>query len=514
MPTRLLFVAVLAATACGAKSSPTEEQAEPVARTPDPQPEPESKPEPEPEPKPEPKPESDAKPEPTPAPAFALVARRPETDVGLLRLQSSAPGSTYLLSGPQVFVLRSDGGIDHEPKWVRGIEYSDPSVDATANVASWDPLAIYGEWPNATLLLVLNGDDVEPPAMFSRKADGWSPHDLRLNGHEMFAHALGPWLDDSMLVLVTDDRDPEATGTGLMMIGSASVAPSEPGDPILAFASSSSGEVIAIIEPAEQTQIWTHRAHAPPTRVPVPGGGSVVLPRVVMNGEHAWVFGGRNEGPAYVAHREGEAWKEVAIDCDESITSLSVADDGSAWVVCPKGGASTLLRKDGKDGKAAWAPVLGAPSKPHTVVARTGEDVWVLAGDDADPSELWHTGTSVDEPIAIPHATEGLRASLEWADAHPVDKTCARVWVPVTGSTTAEALELQLEPIYDGLFPQVRTVRVQGRQELGVMLPNATEPPGAVARAKKITDKLGADAGEPSCNERPQLSEDQPPASP
>lgn len=493
---RTLLVTALVASACGSKSPPAEEQPESVARTPEPEPEPQLDSKSEPAPKPEA--------EPKPDPAFALVARRGETFVAsAMRLQGAAAGSTFLLSGNQVFVLRSDGGIDHEAKWVRGIELSDPTVDDTANVAWWEPRAIEGTWPNVRLVLVPNGDEIEPPDLFSYNADHWSKHVLGHDGSAMYVHDLAPWLEGSMLMLVSAERDPDAKGTRFMKTSATADAPSEPGAPVLAFDASTDGEVIAIVEHDGRQEIWTQRVPSAGTRTPLPGAATVEQPRVVTTGlPHAWVFGGRDDGSAYLARREDTTWKEVAVECDGPIPSLSVATDGSVYVVCPKGDASTLLRRVGE---AAWTPVPNAPSKPHTVVARSTEDIWVLAGDDTDPTELWHTGTSVETPIELPDAADGVRAGLEWADAHPVTKDCARVWVPIVGSLAADAVETKLEPIYDDLFPQVRTTRITGQEQLGIMLPNASDPPGAAARAKKITDALGADAGEPSCNERPQL---------
>lgn len=475
------------------------------------------------------------------APRFAVVATQ---SAGELRLFETVDGQAFAVSGPWVTQLHRDGTIEVDPTWTRGIATDGPEFDnLSVESYAWYSAALGGTWPEDAYLVVEpgwagRGSDL-PPQVYRRVQARWTPVATREAAFDWAPRAFGPWRDGSILALrsftpryrsVGDSGEPSeaeqrrigriiAAQKRLVVLRGRPKAPAFGGEDVRAFASLATGSIVAAIAEATDTEhariaMVHHGIDGAVRRLALPDAGPDPFEPLIVQvraDDDAWLFGRAAEGSAgWVARFDGDAWRQVTVPCASGIAAAAIDRRGDAYLVCdvaegPAAGdrepaQAALLRVRGDS--VAWLPT---PVPPAGIVAHDPDGLWVVGASIQGETTLLHTGTTVAAPQQLPDPETIARRVFEWAEPAPLGSGCLRPWIPLVAGADRAAVQARLDalPAADVGHPQLVQGRVQGRSELGV----AVFPDDAAASSAATTRVLaavGADAGTPTCNHRPE----------
>ncbi|MBX7081899.1 MAG: hypothetical protein K1X88_22025 [Nannocystaceae bacterium] len=433
--------------------------------------------------------------------------------------------------GPEVVILEPDGRVTSDPQWVRGVESHSPEL-LDGNMLYWYPVALGGGWPEQTYLTVGLGSAARsgggPPELYARRQGRW--HRVATSTKQMnwYPIAFGPWKDGSLLALQrfeprfsTDgdgDVEPPAAEVrafeaavkkrkSLVVISGAPKAPTLPVRELRAFASLPTGELFAAGVEDGRT-VMVHHDGTRARRVELPRGTGVNVQGMhALAADRVFAWGSAAAGSkGYLARWDGAAWRELGeLPCSGAIVGLDVDGEGTVYFTCEvpsqgKSGNTALLRLRGD-----VLDELGVPTSPDegplAVLARGPDDVWITVGAwaDGEGGTLWHTGAS-GPPTALRSSSDTNAVLLEWDEPRPVGRDCWIAWVPLRDGADPDKAAMAIRDA-EGLVAEVRWVRVQGSTQWGVWV---SETPKVMRAAlAKVVARLGKDAGEPICNERP-----------
>lgn len=471
---------------------------------------------------------------PDDAPRFAAVARRVEAENGSIALLEASDGQVFAAVGPALYRLGSDGSISGDLAWVRGVEadFVGDMTDFGSGMYWWDALAIGGGWPDSAYLVLVPGAAARagggPPALYRREGEAWRRVAARSGKLHWYPRRFGAWKDGSILALkgfhptyALDGDEPTpaearafaglvAREKRLIVLRGAPKAPAFGSRDVQAFASLASGQIFALVQDGARLVALHHDEATGERTLPLPGAAGGRFADVDVRAtapDRVWAFGGwappDAETRPYLARFDGTAWTEVDSRCAGPVISLSIDREGAAYFVCAVRPAAGEPRPVLFRVRAGVLEELPTDAPPGTVVARGPDDVWVLTEPSTAPALLLHGGPARGEPAALPSTMTVAEAVYAWAEPRPVDGSCPAVWVPAAPGADLAAVKRALEGLSgEDVDATARTVRVQGRVETGVSI--VALRPAEVKRAvKAVQARLGATAGAPTCNERP-----------
>ncbi|MBL8943942.1 MAG: hypothetical protein JNK45_12380 [Myxococcales bacterium] len=496
-------------------------------------------------------PASASAPAPESLAGIAAASDAPEFDVvatqfaGDMRLFETHDGQAFAVSGPWVTRLHRDGTLEVDPTWTRGIatsgsEYDNFSVESYG----WHATSMGGTWPEGAYLVVMpgwagRGSDLAQQ-VYRRVQARWTPVATRQAAFDWAPQSFGPWRDGSVLALRSfapryrafDDSggptDAEQRRVGkiiaaqkrLVVLRGRPRAPAFGGEDVRAFASLSTGSIVAAVAKDPDTEhsrvvMIHHGIDGTIRRVPLPDAGPDPFDTMVVQvraDDDAWLFGRATEGTAaWVARFDGERWRRLTVPCVSGIAAAAVDPRGDAYLVCdvaedPAAGdrdstrTAALLRVRGE--VVAWLPT---PVPAAGIVAHGPDDLWVVGASIQGEATLLHTGTTLTAPEQLPDPETIARRVFEWADPVPLGRGCLRGWIPLVAGVDPAAVQARLDalPAADAGTAQLVQARVQGRGELGVAV--FLHGDAASGRAlTRVLAALGADVGAPTCNHRPE----------
>lgn len=469
------------------------------------------------------------------APPLVKVATRTSDDGGAIVLLPSTDGHLFAAAGPLLYLLGDDGSIAHDPRWSRGIDVEGVMLESAENgMFWWNASGVGGTWPDGAYLVLHRGFGTrggDAPAELYRRSNAlWTRIDTQDAKVHWYPRRFGAWKDGSLLALAgfttqysnagDGDVDPPAKEVRafesavarrkkLVVLRGAPKAPPFGERNVHAFASLPGGEIFAVLT-EDAKAVVLHHDGAGERTLALPVSASLE-PRYLdvraTARDRAWVFGPSTRGAeahGYLARFDGTTWTEVDTAC-ESISSLSLDPQGTAYVVCPVNTANgeftrVLLRIEGTE-----IEEIPTPSMPSEVVARGPKDVWV-ASEAEHQGELWHTGATAAAPLELPSNYDTVRTVLQWAEPSPLTDGCYQPWIPLVAGTDVAAANAKLEPLRaKEIYPEIVEAYVQDRTEYGVTLPGSGGK-GVVRVVKSVTAALGDAAGTPSCNDRPAVA--------
>jgi hypothetical protein len=481
-------------------------------------------------------------PEPSEAPAaktpddasiFVTVAKGPESNnVGELRL-FEIEGRAFAAIGPAITVLHSDGTIEHDRAWARGLEEGTVELDGVASgMEWWQTETLGGGWPDGTILALRpefgSRGAAAPFEVYRRNNATWTRISTRERKFDWYPRQLGRWKDGSLLALKAfepryEHADPEsgeakprevaavaraiAKQKRLVVLRGSPKAPAFGSRAVQAFASLPTGEIVAAIAEGDRIVVLHH--DDTDRELDLPGRGLATTSAIEMHArarDDVWILGEAPGDGVYLGHYDGTSWSQIPTACVYEPRSLSIDREGTAYFICgiepSKGEERRVLFRV----TAGAAEELKLPIEPWDAVALAPDDIWVAHFDVGTVPLLMHSGGEPREQT-IPGTIAGAHAILEWSEPHALTDDCPTVWVPLLDGVDREGLAQKLGDLeLESLYPSLVEARVRGEVKPGIYV-RTTE--GSVRRRiAELRTKLGKTTDTPTCNDYPPVTGD------
>jgi hypothetical protein len=223
----------------------------------------------------------------------------------------------------------------------------------------------------------------------------------------------------------------------------------------------------------------------------------------------------------YFARFDGHAWTTVKPPAP-SITSMSVAPDGTVWATSDAGNSGLWRRAPGYDWEEVALPALDATRpteklEARQVWAKTAADVWVVAGryDTHAPVDKQYFGSVVlraktappVDVVRFPTDLDIRAASADVSVPLPANAACARPFLPLerlpeSAPAQFDYADLRAAAVGHPSFDQVELREVVWKRERWI---GATGDYEALERLRAVLlDKVGAMV-HPYCRFYPRL---------